>query len=201
MMSVSWRTEVNDPRRITWRVMAEKKHSTRLTRSTPVAVKCRVTLGLRASQALTSACLWVEVSSRPRAVRCRGRRRRPSSGSAGTPGASAAGRPGATGSAKGHCVPGLAVRPTGAATLQARSLSSVNVIQAASVRCRVSPRSLWAGGTISGWRPSALARGSRRGSFLKNLRRFRGRSRKPGNCAGALPREAGTAGNSNWLPP
>jgi hypothetical protein len=59
MVSVSWRTEVNEPRRMAWRVMTEKKHSTRFSQEYPVGVKCRVTRGFFASQALTSACLWV----------------------------------------------------------------------------------------------------------------------------------------------
>ena len=42
-----------------WRVMTEKKHSTRLSQEHPVGVKCSLTLGSFASQALTSACLWV----------------------------------------------------------------------------------------------------------------------------------------------
>jgi hypothetical protein len=42
-----------------WRVITEKKHSTRLIHKHPVGVECRVMRGLRASQALTSACLWV----------------------------------------------------------------------------------------------------------------------------------------------
>ena len=59
MVSVSWLTEVKDPRRMAWRVMIEKKHSTRLSHEQLVGVKCRVTRGFLASQARTSACLWV----------------------------------------------------------------------------------------------------------------------------------------------
>ena len=40
MAWVSWRTEVNEPRRMAWRVMIEKKHSTRLSHEHPVGVKC-----------------------------------------------------------------------------------------------------------------------------------------------------------------
>ena len=43
-----------------WRVMTEKKHSTRLSHEQPVGVKCRVMRGFFASQAFTSACLCVE---------------------------------------------------------------------------------------------------------------------------------------------
>ena len=56
---VSSRTEVNEPRRIAWRVITEKKHSTRLIQEHPVGVKCRVTRGFFSSQARTSACLCV----------------------------------------------------------------------------------------------------------------------------------------------
>jgi hypothetical protein len=42
MAPVSWRTEVNEPRRMAWRVMTEK-HSTRLSQENPVGVKCTVT--------------------------------------------------------------------------------------------------------------------------------------------------------------
>jgi hypothetical protein len=41
--AVSCLTEVKEPRRIAWRVMSEKKHSTRLIQEHPVGVKCRVT--------------------------------------------------------------------------------------------------------------------------------------------------------------
>ena len=37
--------------------MIKKKHCTRLSQEHPAGVKCRVILGLRASQAPTSACL------------------------------------------------------------------------------------------------------------------------------------------------
>ena len=50
---------MNEPRRMAWRVMTEKKHSTRLIHEHPVGVKCRVIRGFFASQARTSACLWV----------------------------------------------------------------------------------------------------------------------------------------------
>jgi hypothetical protein len=60
MVWVSCRTEVKDPRRMAWRVMTEKKHSTRLSHEQLVGVKCRVTRGFFASHALTVACLWVE---------------------------------------------------------------------------------------------------------------------------------------------
>jgi len=59
MMTVSWRTEVKEPRRMAWRVMTEKKHSTRLIQEQPVGVKCSVTRGFFASQARTWACLCV----------------------------------------------------------------------------------------------------------------------------------------------
>jgi hypothetical protein len=52
-------TEVKMPRRMAWRVRMEKKHSTRLSHEQLVGVKCRCIRGLRASQALTLACLWV----------------------------------------------------------------------------------------------------------------------------------------------
>lgn len=52
-------TEVNEPRRMAWRVMTEKKHSTRLIHEQLVGVKCRVARGFFVSQALTSGCLWV----------------------------------------------------------------------------------------------------------------------------------------------
>ena len=42
-----------------WRVMTEKKHSTRLSQEQLVGVKCRVIVGFLASRALTSGCLWV----------------------------------------------------------------------------------------------------------------------------------------------
>ncbi len=42
-----------------WRVMTEKKHSTRLIHEQPVGVKWSVILGFLASQARTSACLRV----------------------------------------------------------------------------------------------------------------------------------------------
>jgi hypothetical protein len=62
MVATSPLTEVKEPRRMAWRVITEKKHSTRLIHEHPVGVKCRVIRlfsGL-ASQARTSACLWVE---------------------------------------------------------------------------------------------------------------------------------------------
>ena len=59
IVSVSWRTEVKEPRRMAWRVMTEKKHSTRLSQEQPVGVKCRVTRGFFASHVRTSACLCV----------------------------------------------------------------------------------------------------------------------------------------------
>ncbi len=59
MAAVSSLTEVKEPRRMACRVMTEKKHSTRLIHEHPVGVKCRVTRGFFASQALISACLWV----------------------------------------------------------------------------------------------------------------------------------------------
>ncbi len=57
MVSVSWRTEVNDPRRMAWRVMTEKKHSTRLSHEQLAGVKCSVIRGFFASHLRTSACL------------------------------------------------------------------------------------------------------------------------------------------------
>ena len=42
-----------------WRVMTEKKHSTRLIHEHPVGVKCRVTRGFSPARPRTSACLWV----------------------------------------------------------------------------------------------------------------------------------------------
>ena len=59
MAAVSWRTEVNEPRRMAWRVMTEKKHSTRFSHEQLVGTKCRVTRGFLASQVLTLACLCV----------------------------------------------------------------------------------------------------------------------------------------------
>ncbi len=59
MVSVSWRTEVNEPRRMACRVGTQKKHSTRFSQEHPVGVKCRMTRGFLASQALTSACFCV----------------------------------------------------------------------------------------------------------------------------------------------
>ena len=50
-------TEVNEPRRMAWRVITEKKHSTRLSHEQLVGVKCSVMRGFLASRALTSACL------------------------------------------------------------------------------------------------------------------------------------------------
>ena len=53
MVSVSWRTEVNEPRRMDWQVITEKKHSTRLIHEHPVGVKCRgYPLVLRAGEPL-----------------------------------------------------------------------------------------------------------------------------------------------------
>ena len=40
MVATSCLTEVNEPRRMAWRVMIEKKHSTRLSHEHPVRVKC-----------------------------------------------------------------------------------------------------------------------------------------------------------------
>ena len=40
-----------------WRVITEKKHSTRLSHEQLVGVKCSVMRGFLASRALTSACL------------------------------------------------------------------------------------------------------------------------------------------------
>ena len=51
MASVSWRTEVNQPRRMAWRVITEKKHSTRLSQEHPVGVKCRLIRGFFLSPA------------------------------------------------------------------------------------------------------------------------------------------------------
>ena len=45
MVAVSSRTEVKEPRRMAWRVMTEKKHSTRFSQEHPVGVKCRVIRG------------------------------------------------------------------------------------------------------------------------------------------------------------
>jgi hypothetical protein len=61
MASVSWRTEVKEPRRMAWRVMTEKKHSTRLSQEQLVGVKCRVIRWFsgRASHLRTSWCLCV----------------------------------------------------------------------------------------------------------------------------------------------
>ena len=42
-----------------WRVITEKKHSTRLSHEQLVGVKCSVMRGFLASHALTSACLRV----------------------------------------------------------------------------------------------------------------------------------------------
>jgi hypothetical protein len=39
MVAVSSLTEVKEPRRMAWRVMTEKKHSTRLSHEQPVGVK------------------------------------------------------------------------------------------------------------------------------------------------------------------
>lgn len=50
-------TEVKEPRRMAWRVITEKKHSTRLSQEQLAGVKCKVTRGFFASQALTAACL------------------------------------------------------------------------------------------------------------------------------------------------
>ncbi len=47
------------PRRSAWRVMIEKKASTRFSQEPEVGVKCRCTRGWRASQARTAGCLWV----------------------------------------------------------------------------------------------------------------------------------------------
>ena len=61
MAAVSWRTEVNEPRRMAWRVMIEQKHSTRLSQEQLVGVKCRVIRWFsgQASQVRMSWCLWV----------------------------------------------------------------------------------------------------------------------------------------------
>ena len=59
MALTSWRTEVKEPRRMAWRVMTEKKHSTRLSQEQPVGVKCKRTRGFFSSQAFTPGCLWV----------------------------------------------------------------------------------------------------------------------------------------------
>ena len=61
MVATSSLTEVKEPRRMAWRVMIEKKHSTRLIHEQPVGVKCRVIRWFsgRASHLRTSACLWV----------------------------------------------------------------------------------------------------------------------------------------------
>ncbi len=61
MTATSCLTEVKEPRRMAWRVITEKKHSTRLIHEHPVGVKCRVIRWFsgRASHARTSACLWV----------------------------------------------------------------------------------------------------------------------------------------------
>jgi hypothetical protein len=58
MAAVSWRTEVNEPRRMAWRVITEK-HSTRLSQEQLAGVKCRVIRWFsgRASQVRTSGCL------------------------------------------------------------------------------------------------------------------------------------------------
>ena len=48
-----------DPRRMAWRVMIPKNTSTRFSQDPEVGVKCSVTRGFLASQALISSCLWV----------------------------------------------------------------------------------------------------------------------------------------------
>ncbi len=61
MAVVSSLTEVKVARRMAWRVMTEKKHSTRFSQEQLVGTKCRVILwfsGL-ASHLRASACLWV----------------------------------------------------------------------------------------------------------------------------------------------
>ena len=59
MALVGLLTEAKLPRRIAWRMMTEKKHSTRLSQEQLVGTKCRVIRRLagRPSQARTSACL------------------------------------------------------------------------------------------------------------------------------------------------
>ena len=59
MAAISSLTLPKLPRRMAWRVMMEKKTSTRFSHDPEVGVKCSVTLGLRASHALTTGCLWV----------------------------------------------------------------------------------------------------------------------------------------------
>jgi hypothetical protein len=61
MASVSCLTEVKEPRRMAWRVMTEKKHSTRLSQEQLVGVKCRVIRWFRGflSHFYTSSCLCV----------------------------------------------------------------------------------------------------------------------------------------------
>ena len=51
-------TLVKVQRRMAWRVMIPKKISTRFSHDPEVGVKCRVTRGLRANQAVTAGCLW-----------------------------------------------------------------------------------------------------------------------------------------------
>ncbi len=61
MAEMSSLREAKLPRRMAWRVMKEKKHSTSFSQEQPVGTKCRVIRwfsGL-ASQARTSACWWV----------------------------------------------------------------------------------------------------------------------------------------------
>ena len=59
MAAIRSLTLVKLPRRMAWRVMIEKKTSTRFSQEPEVGVKCRVIRGLRASQACTAGCLWV----------------------------------------------------------------------------------------------------------------------------------------------
>src|SRR6266536_3029795 len=49
MAAASSLTEAKEPGWMAWRVMTEKKHSTRLSQEHPVGVKCRVILGLAVS--------------------------------------------------------------------------------------------------------------------------------------------------------
>jgi hypothetical protein len=61
MAAVSSLTELKVPRRMAWRVMTEKKHSTRLSQEQPAGTKCKVIRwfsGL-ASHLRTLACLCV----------------------------------------------------------------------------------------------------------------------------------------------